>query len=356
MKSHLKRLRKRHEEGEEWAVSFADMMTLLMCFFILMVSISAVDIERYEQVAESLGLAMKKTPLDRTRPETAAMTDTTTLQTDDNRQTAPDVQSETQPEVSPEMRSEVRQAAGQQVTGQPEGQSSGQPEGQLTGQPAGQQTQVPAPMPPAGVDEHQTVTVEAQDVASQGTDYKRTGQKGTGQKGVGQKGAGQETGSGNAALDALMSGLEERLQGAGPAMQIERRANSVAIRLHGPVFFALASAELTQASLPFLDSVAEELKGNRLHVSVEGHTDDLPIVSDRFPSNWELSAGRAASVARHLIGQGVDASRLDVRGYAHVRPLVPNLDAHGIPIPGNRELNRRVMIVISASILESPLQ
>lgn len=343
MKSHLKRLRKRHEEGEEWAVSFADMMTLLMCFFILMVSISAVDIERYEQVAESLGLAMKKTPLDRTRPETAAMTDTTTLQTDDNRQTAPDVQSETQPEVSPEMRSEVRQAAGQQVTGQPEGQSAGQP--------AGHQTQVPAHMPPAGVDEHQTVMAEAQDVASQGADY-----KGTGQKGVGQEGTGQETGSGNAALDALMSGLEERLQGAGPAMQIERRANSVAIRLHGPVFFALASAELTQASLPFLDSVAEELKGNRLHVSVEGHTDDLPIVSDRFPSNWELSAGRAASVARHLIGQGVDASRLDVRGYAHVRPLVPNLDAHGIPIPGNRELNRRVMIVISASILERLLQ
>jgi chemotaxis protein MotB len=171
--------------------------------------------------------------------------------------------------------------------------------------------------------------------------------------GAGQEGA---AGSGNAALDALMSGLEERLQGAGSAMQIERRANSVAIRLHGPVFFALASAELTQASLPFLDRVAEELKANRLHVSVEGHTDDLPIVSDRFPSNWELSAGRAASVARHLIGQGVDASRLDVRGYAHVRPLVPNLDAHGTPIPGNRELNRRVMIVISSSVLESPVQ
>ena len=336
MKSHLKRLRKRHEEGEEWAVSFADMMTLLMCFFILMVSISAVDIERYEQVAESLGLAMKKTPLDRTMPETGALTDTTTIRTDDRTQTAPDVQSETQPEVPAEMRSDVRQPAGQQLAGQRQaGQSAEQPEEQLAGQPAGQQAQVPAHTTPAGGDENRPVMAEAHEGATSGAAI----------SGAGQEGA---AGSGNAALDALMSGLEERLQGAGSAMQIERRANSVAIRLHGPVFFALASAELTQASLPFLDRVAEELKANRLHVSVEGHTDDLPIVSDRFPSNWELSAGRAASVARHLIGQGVDASRLDVRGYAHVRPLVPNLDAHGTPIPGNRELNRRVMIVISA--------
>ena len=335
MKSHLKRLRKRHEEGEEWAVSFADMMTLLMCFFILMVSISAVDIERYEQVAESLGLAMKKTPLDRTRPETGALTDTTTIRTDDRTQTAPDVQSETQPEVPAEMRSDVRQPAVQQPAGQRQaGQSAEQPEEQLAGQPAGQQAQVPAHTTPAGGDEDRPVMAEAHEGATSGAAISGAGQ-----------GA---VGSGNAALDALMSGLEERLQGAGSAMQIERRANSVAIRLHGPVFFALASAELTQASLPFLDRVAEELKANRLHVSVEGHTDDLPIVSDRFPSNWELSAGRAASVARHLIGQGVDASRLDVRGYAHVRPLVPNLDAHGTPIPGNRELNRRVMIVISA--------
>ena len=335
MKSHLKRLRKRHEEGEEWAVSFADMMTLLMCFFILMVSISAVDIERYEQVAESLGLAMKKTPLDRTMPETGALTDTTTIRTDDRTQTAPDVQSETQPEVPAEMRSDVRQPAVQQPAGQRQaGQSAEQPEEQLAGQPAGQQAQVPAHTTPAGGDEDRPVMAEAHEGATSGAAI----------SGAGQGAAG----SGNAALDALMSGLEERLQGAGSAMQIERRANSVAIRLHGPVFFALASAELTQASLPFLNRVAEELKANRLHVSVEGHTDDLPIVSDRFPSNWELSAGRAASVARHLIGQGVEATRLDVRGYAHVRPLVPNLDAHGTPIPGNRELNRRVMIVISA--------
>ncbi|WBF68978.1 OmpA family protein [Desulfovibrio subterraneus] len=343
MKSHLKRLRKRHEEGEEWAVSFADMMTLLMCFFILMVSISAVDIERYEQVAESLGLAMKKTPLDRTRPETGALTDTTTIRTDDRTQTAPDVQSETQPEVPAEMRSDVRQPAVQQPAGQRQaGQSAEQPEEQLAGQPAGQQAQVPAHTTPAGGDEDRPVMAEAHEGATSGAAI----------SGAGQGAAG----SGNAALDALMSGLEERLQGAGSAMQIERRANSVAIRLHGPVFFALASAELTQASLPFLNRVAEELKANRLHVSVEGHTDDLPIVSDRFPSNWELSAGRAASVARHLIGQGVEATRLDVRGYAHVRPLVPNLDAHGTPIPGNRELNRRVMIVISSSVLESPVQ
>ncbi|MFV0348059.1 MAG: flagellar motor protein MotB [Halodesulfovibrio sp.] len=321
MKSHLKRLRKRHEEGEEWAVSFADMMTLLMCFFILMVSISAVDIERYEQVAESLGLAMKKTPLDRTRPETGALRDTITEQKGGRTQTAPDMQPDAGSNTGPDVQADM----------QPDKQPEKQPD--AAEQPVRLQAQVPDATPSAGADEIRSAMVGAHEAAAPGTR---------------QESARQElVSSGNAALDALMSGLEERLQGAGSAMQIERRANSVAIRLHGPVFFALASAELTQASLPFLDRVAEELKGNRLHVSVEGHTDDLPIVSDRFPSNWELSAGRAASVARHLIGQGVEATRLDVRGYAHVRPLVPNLDAHGSPIPGNRELNRRVMIVIS---------
>ncbi|UZP65952.1 OmpA family protein [Desulfovibrio mangrovi] len=310
MASHLKRLRKRHEEGEEWAVSFADMMTLLMCFFILMVSISAVDIDRYEQVAESLGLAMKKTPLDRTRPEKAALTE---------RRVEPETLDK------PEMQQEMRQA-------------------------------VPRPPEtPVVVEQPQTAPegVPAADVASKVQDD--VAPNATESSAAKAGGAVQDASSGGPSLDMLMGGLEERLRDAGSAVQVERRADSVAVRLHGPVFFALASADLTEASFPFLTRVAEEVSQTRFRVTVEGHTDDLPILSERFPSNWELSAGRAASVARYLIEGGVDASRVEVRGYAHVRPLVPNLDAHGAPIPGNRELNRRVVIVIAAqSSAESP--
>lgn len=79
-------------------------------------------------------------------------------------------------------------------------------------------------------------------------------------------------------------------------------------------------------------------------VDVEGHTDDVPISTTRFPSNWELSAHRAASVVRYLIEIGVEANRLEASGLADTQPKAPNLDLLGEPIPENREKNRRVSV------------
>ena len=73
-----------------------------------------------------------------------------------------------------------------------------------------------------------------------------------------------------------------------------------------------------------------------LQVEVEGHTDDLPISSARYPSNWELSTARAGAAARYLIDHGVPAARIRAVGYAETRPLVPNDSRE------NRGKNRRV--------------
>ncbi len=74
---------------------------------------------------------------------------------------------------------------------------------------------------------------------------------------------------------------------------------------------------------------------------IEGHTDDRPISNARFPSNWELSGTRAASVARYLESQGVPAEHLRSIGYAHTRPIAEN------DTTKNRASNRRVEFVIS---------
>jgi chemotaxis protein MotB len=78
-----------------------------------------------------------------------------------------------------------------------------------------------------------------------------------------------------------------------------------------------------------------------LSVAVHGHTDDRPIHSRRYPSNWELSVDRATRVARALVGMGIEPARLSIRGFGEDRPLVANDSDE------NRMRNRRVEIQFS---------
>ena len=96
-----------------------------------------------------------------------------------------------------------------------------------------------------------------------------------------------------------------------------------------------------------LGQVAASLSSPRFahdQVTVEGHTDDAPIHSAQFPSNWELSTARASAVVHFFLDAGVAPSRLRAAGYADTFPLVPNRDAAGRAIPENQARNRRVVI------------
>jgi chemotaxis protein MotB len=105
------------------------------------------------------------------------------------------------------------------------------------------------------------------------------------------------------------------------------------------VLFELGQASLRPAGTKVLDAIAPALNALPNAISVEGHTDDLPI-RGRFPSNWELSAERATSVLRYLLeAHRLPAQRVSAAGYADQRPLTPNT-------PAGRAANRRVEVVL----------
>ncbi len=123
---------------------------------------------------------------------------------------------------------------------------------------------------------------------------------------------------------------------------VERVANLVTLTFPERIVFDPGHAELKPSAQGTLDKVAAFIKERpNLVVEVQGHTDDRPINSTRYPSNWELSVDRATQVARALIGLGVEPTRFSVKGYGEYRPLCPNDSDE------NRFKNRRVEIQFS---------
>ncbi|SEK70625.1 flagellar motor protein MotD [Nitrosovibrio tenuis] len=123
-------------------------------------------------------------------------------------------------------------------------------------------------------------------------------------------------------------------------VRVSQSSVGVRVEIDASVLFAPGQAVLQEESNRVLGSVAQVLKNIDHAIQVEGHTDNIPIVTERFPSNWELSAVRASSVVRLLIGNGVDAARLTAVGYGDTRPLEPNDSEEG------RKHNRRVTVMI----------
>jgi chemotaxis protein MotB len=134
---------------------------------------------------------------------------------------------------------------------------------------------------------------------------------------------------------ARTRGLQSKLE-----TRIERRGLVVRL-LTDRVLFASGSAELQPGAAPLLAELARLLAQEVRHpITVEGHTDNRPISSGRFPTNWELSTSRASSVVRFFIGHSVAARRLQAAGVAAQRPLASNSAESG------RARNRRVEIVL----------
>jgi chemotaxis protein MotB len=114
----------------------------------------------------------------------------------------------------------------------------------------------------------------------------------------------------------------------------------ILITLNERVTFRPGEAEVLPASEPVLETISRIIKDTpSFSVEIDGHTDNTPISTRLYPSNWELSVARATAVLRHFINTcGIDPSRFSVKGNADLRPLVPN-DTHE-----HRAENRRVEI------------
>lgn len=143
-------------------------------------------------------------------------------------------------------------------------------------------------------------------------------------------------------MERMAEEVEEYVssQGLAGKVNISRSSEGTVISLTSPILFDLGKADLKKEALPVLDKVAALIRNMPNEVNVGGHTDNLPIHTKRFPSNWELSATRAISVANYLIKKGVCPERIGTIGYADSHPLFSN------DTPEHRALNRRVEILI----------
>ncbi|MBI4800361.1 MAG: OmpA family protein [Desulfarculus sp.] len=143
-----------------------------------------------------------------------------------------------------------------------------------------------------------------------------------------------------ASLNQLLGQVRQASSGQEQnGLVVERGSDTVVLRLPEAITFDLAKAEIKPGMKSTLGRLAEVLARHpRTAVIVTGHTDDLPIATPQFASNWELSAARAASVGRALMTKGIDKSRVSIRGLADQQPRLPNLDENA------RQQNRRVEI------------
>jgi chemotaxis protein MotB len=117
---------------------------------------------------------------------------------------------------------------------------------------------------------------------------------------------------------------------------------AVKIILPSDVLFDTGEAELKSDAIGSLMAVGQLIEGTDNAVTVAGHTDNIPIQTERFPSNWELSAARACVAAKFLIDEtNIPPDRIQVIGYAENRPIASN------ETPAGRNVNRRVEVIIS---------
>lgn len=143
---------------------------------------------------------------------------------------------------------------------------------------------------------------------------------------------------------ALQTEIEEGL------IVVESQFSRIVIRIREKGSFPSGDARLNRDFIPILGKIHDVLLETDGRIAVAGHTDNVPINTARYRSNWELSTSRATSVVHELLApEQIDAERFVLEGYADTRPLVPNDSA------ANRAKNRRVEIIVLKSPVEDEL-
>lgn len=237
-----------HENHERWLVSYADFITLLFAFFVVMYAISQVNEGKYRILSDTLSSAFRNIP----------------------------------------------------------GASSGAQVAINPNAPLPVTIPTRRPSPPVKADE--TLRLKREKVRNMAKEI-------------------------NEALAPLVKEGQVR---------ITEGALGITVDINASVLFAPGDARLGASAIQALNAVAGILAPTDFPVTVEGHTDNTPISTVQFPSNWELSGMRASSVVRLFIDSGVDSRRLTATGYADQRPVADNATPEG------RGRNRRVAITIES--------
>jgi chemotaxis protein MotB len=150
-------------------------------------------------------------------------------------------------------------------------------------------------------------------------------------------------------LDALKEKIDQMIQTKGLTGQVKTVVDDEGLRmeLKDALVFDSGQADITPAGRAAIDRMVQLLPtiDNRYQIAIEGHTDDVPIHTARFDSNWELSAARSISVLKLFTSAGVGAQRLSAQGYADTRPATPiAAGADATTLAHARSENRRVVI------------
>ncbi len=254
-----RRRQEEHENHERWLVSYADFITLLFAFFVVMYAISSVNEGKYRVLSNSLVNAFKNTT----------------------------------------------------------GQAGGQPIAVIQGAPV---------LPPKPIARPERLA-----------DVKKADEQKLEQRSK-MKNVASEI------MDAL-----QPLVAQGKVRLLET-SRGVTIEINDSVLFPAGQARIQSASVSAMLAIAQVLSGSDFPITIEGHTDNIPISTPQFPSNWELSAMRATTVLRLFNEGGVGAERLTAIGYGETRPVETNTTVEG------RARNRRVSILIDSNRPEAPTE
>jgi chemotaxis protein MotB len=139
---------------------------------------------------------------------------------------------------------------------------------------------------------------------------------------------------------STMATSNNALQG----LQVVKLRNELVLRLPEGVFFDSGDSRVKDATSQMLKVLLPELKRRPVDVRIEGHTDNRPILSGRFRSNWELSTARAIAVMEIFVAEAMPPERTSIAGYAEFRPIADNATDEG------RKQNRRVDLVVTAIV------
>ena len=124
-------------------------------------------------------------------------------------------------------------------------------------------------------------------------------------------------------------------------ISVKSEPRGVVVTFSDSVLFASGAAEVKQEAIGVLENFSKLLMSTPGHITIEGHTDNVPLSGGKYSSNWELSTARAAGIVHFFISKGLDPNKFSIAGYAEYRPVASNDTEEG------RSKNRRVEVVIN---------
>ncbi len=296
-----------------WVLTFADLMSLLMCFFVLLLSFAEMDVKKFKQIAGSLKMAF------------GVQRDIKAMEPPKGvniiaKEFSP---APPQPTVINEVRQVTSDDTAQELKLIDKLERLQEAENELKDK-----------MEHMSESESESLTEQLHKLQSEIESVKEELDKLSGKLEAMQA----------QAIEVKAENLKEALQEEVNAgiLDVEANDNNITIRIRDRGSFPAGTARLTEDFIEILEIIAEELEKTTGDIVVAGHTDDIPINSARFRSNWALSSARAVAVAHEFINNNqMEQSRFSVQAFADNKPLVENDSSE------NRAINRRVEIIIS---------